>query len=157
MVSEAKLRLNESRLEMAAALTPVRSAFRGEPKRRDVETVLQNRRHELNQFEANQANTRPPIMQQGHPPARIRQYIKGLFIFQITGRGWGGRNLHRYVLHSKRELKVEDFRFLSSEQISILHHPGFVWLSSSFANPSHAGFSLYLISSLISFSVLPVN
>lgn len=78
MVSEAKLRLNESRLEMAAALTPVRSAFRGEPRSRDVETVLQNRRHELNQFEANRTNTRPPIMQQGHPPARIRQYIKGV-------------------------------------------------------------------------------
>lgn len=77
-VTEAKRRLTRCHSEVATALTPVQSAFRGEPRRRDVETLLQTSRHELNQYEANQANTRPATMQHGHPPARIRQYIKGV-------------------------------------------------------------------------------
>ena len=59
-----------------AALTPVRSSFRGEPRTRDVVNVLQTTRYQLNQLETAGAVTRPPIIQNG-PPARIRQYIKG--------------------------------------------------------------------------------
>lgn len=78
-VTESKRKLTRSQAEVMAALTPVRSAFRGEPRSRDVTNVLQNSRKQLNQFEEGEAATRPPITQQGHPPARIRQYIKGYF------------------------------------------------------------------------------
>ncbi|XP_078348913.1 structural maintenance of chromosomes flexible hinge domain-containing protein 1-like [Oculina patagonica] len=77
-VAESKRRLTRSHSELATALTPVRSAFRGEPRRRDVVNLLQTNKNELNQYEAMQAATRPAITQQGHPPARIRQYIKGI-------------------------------------------------------------------------------
>lgn len=77
-VAESKRRLTRSHSELATALTPVRSAFRGEPRRRDVVNILQANKNELNQYEAMQAATRPAITQQGHPPARIRQYIKGM-------------------------------------------------------------------------------
>ena len=63
---------------MALALTPLRSTFRGEPRKRDVVNILQTSRNELNQYETSQATTRPAITQQGHPPPRIRQFIKGM-------------------------------------------------------------------------------
>lgn len=76
-VAEGKRKLNRSQSEVMVALTPVRSAFRGEPRSRDVINVLQTSRNQLSELESNQAATRPAITQQGHPPARIRQYIKG--------------------------------------------------------------------------------
>ena len=76
-VSESKRKLSRGQTEYVAALTPVRSAFRGEPRARDVINILQTTKNQLNQYEASQATTRPAITQQGHPPARIRQFIKG--------------------------------------------------------------------------------
>ena len=79
-VAESKRRLSRSQSELTTALTPVRSAFRGMPRRPDVVNILQTSRNELNQFESSQATTRAVITQPGHPPARIRHYIKGTFI-----------------------------------------------------------------------------
>ena len=75
-VRESKQKVNRTKAEVVAALTPVRSSFRGEPRARDVVNVLQTTRYQLNQLETAGAVTRPPIIQNG-PPARIRQYIKG--------------------------------------------------------------------------------
>ena len=75
-VRESKQKMNRTKSEVVAALTPVRSAFRGEPRSRDVVNVLQTTRYQLNQLETAGAVTRPPVIQNG-PPARIRQYIKG--------------------------------------------------------------------------------
>lgn len=77
-VAESKRRLSRSQSELTTALTPVRSAFRGVPRRPDVVNILQTSRNELNQIESGQATTRPVITQSGHPPARIRHYIKGI-------------------------------------------------------------------------------
>ena len=85
-VSESKRKLNRDKLEFVAALTPVRSAFRGEPRARDVINVLQTTRNQLNECEASQETTRPAIKQQGHPPARIRQFIKGKLMANAVGR-----------------------------------------------------------------------
>ena len=79
-VAESKRRLSRSQSELTTALTPVRSAFRGVPRRPDVVNILQTSRNELNQIESGQATTRAVITQSGHPPARIRHYIKGAFI-----------------------------------------------------------------------------
>ena len=75
-VRESKQKVNRTKSEVVAALTPVRSSFRGEPRSRDVVNVLQTTRYQLNQLETAGAVTRPPVIQNG-PPARIRQYIKG--------------------------------------------------------------------------------
>ena len=75
-VRESKQKVNRTKSEVVAALTPVRSSFRGEPRLRDVVNVLQTTRYRLNQLETAGAVTRPPIIHNG-PPARIRQYIKG--------------------------------------------------------------------------------
>ena len=94
-VAESKRRLSRGQSEMTTALTPLRTAFRGVPRRPDVVNVLQNSRNELNQLESSQATTRPVITQPGHPPARIRHYIKGTYtiafgeISQCCG-AWGG-------------------------------------------------------------------
>ena len=90
-VAESKRRLTRSQSELTTALTPVRSAFRGVPRKPDVVNILQTSRNELNQFESSQATTRQVITQPGHPPARIRQYIKGAFIvaFGEIGHCWG--------------------------------------------------------------------
>ncbi|XP_073245527.1 structural maintenance of chromosomes flexible hinge domain-containing protein 1-like [Porites lutea] len=76
-VRESKQKVNRTKSEVVAALTPVRSSFRGEPRSRDVVNVLQTTRYQLNQLETAGAVTRPPVIQNG-PPARIRQYIKGI-------------------------------------------------------------------------------
>ena len=82
-VAESKRRLSRSQSELTTALTPVRSAFRGVPRRPDVVNILQTCKNELNQLESSQATTRAVITQPGHPPARIRHYIKGTFIVAL--------------------------------------------------------------------------
>lgn len=95
-VAESKRRLSRCQSELTTALTPVRSSFRGMPRRPDVVNILQTSRNELNQLESSQATTRTVITQPGHPPARIRHYIKGVFtvafglISQCCGAGWWG-------------------------------------------------------------------
>ena len=75
-VAESKRKANRTKSEFVATLAPVRSAFRGEPRPRDVVNVLQISRNQLLALEASETATRPAIVPQG-PPARIRQYMKG--------------------------------------------------------------------------------
>ena len=75
-VAEGKRKASRTKSEFVATLAPVRSAFRGEPRPRDVENVLQISRNQLLLLEASETATRPAIVPQG-PPARIRQYMKG--------------------------------------------------------------------------------
>lgn len=77
-VSEGKQKANYSKAEVVAAQTPVRSAFRGDPRPRDVVNVLQSTKNQLLHLEASHTVTRPAVVQQGLLPARIRQYIKGI-------------------------------------------------------------------------------
>ncbi|XP_015762340.1 PREDICTED: structural maintenance of chromosomes flexible hinge domain-containing protein 1-like [Acropora digitifera] len=76
-VAEGKRKANRIKSEFVATLAPVRSAFRGEPRPRDVVNVLQISRNQLLALEASETATRPAIVPQG-PPARIRQYMKGI-------------------------------------------------------------------------------
>ena len=80
--AQAKRRATESRKEMLDKLTPIRSGFRGEPRRKDVVTILTAVRSTLTRSEEESEGTvRPPTIQQGMPSPRIRQYIKGTVSF----------------------------------------------------------------------------
>ena len=77
---QAKRRAAESRRDMLDKLTPVRSRFRGEPRRRDVVTQLATVKANLAQKERDSGlAARPPAIPSGVPPPRIRQYITGVW------------------------------------------------------------------------------
>jgi hypothetical protein len=77
-VHDSRKRLSKCRLEVNSKLVPVRSMFRGEPRSGEVIALINEAKEKLAGIENAEGNVRLPCVQNGFPPARIRQYIKGL-------------------------------------------------------------------------------
>lgn len=77
-VSDAKKRLTKSKVEMNSKLTAVKSMFRGEPRSCEVNAILLEKKKTLAEVTKGENNVRSARVQDGFPPSRIRQYIKGM-------------------------------------------------------------------------------
>ncbi|XP_032236995.2 structural maintenance of chromosomes flexible hinge domain-containing protein 1-like isoform X1 [Nematostella vectensis] len=75
---EARDKCNARRGAVRSKLEPVRALFRGEPSTQDVSKQLQSVMGQLAQMAVAQNSVRLPSIPHGHPPTRIRQYIKGI-------------------------------------------------------------------------------